>query len=188
MSHRDRARARRRLLALVLAVVVALVLAVVVVAVTPLQLTRRHDPVAAPVPAPGPGPQAAALRVLHGWDAERADAWARGSLQRLAALYLPGSGAGRADVRLLGRYRARGYVVAGMRTQVLALDVLEHRPGRWTVRVTDRLAAAVAIREGAAPQVLPRDRSSRRVVTLLSAGDGRWRVGSVLDAATPAPR
>jgi hypothetical protein len=185
MSDRAHARPRRRLLVLVLAVIVACLLAVVVTAAATL-VARRDGPVAGAVPAPGP--QASALRVLHGWDAERAEAWARGSLPRLAALYLPGSAAGRADVRLLERYRARGYVVAGMRTQVLALDVLEHRPGRWTLRVTDRLAAAVAIRAGAAPQVLPRDRSSRRVLTLLSAGDGRWRVGSVLDVATPVPR
>jgi len=125
----------------------------------------------------GDGP---ALRVLHAWDERRAEAYARGSPGRLRDLYVAGSAAGAADVRLLGDYRSRGLRVTGMRTQVLAVAVLEQRPDRWRMRVTDRLEGAVAVGAGDR-QVLPRDTTSTRVLTLMRGGDGRWRVAAVAD-------
>ena len=65
-----------------------------------------------------------ALEVLHEWDVRRARAWARADLDALRALYVRGSGAGRADVRLLRAYRARGLVVRRLVTQVFAVRVL----------------------------------------------------------------
>lgn len=138
-------------------------------------------PDAAPDPAPDPAVDdaaAAALRVLHAWDARRADAWAAGSPARLRALYLSGSAAGEADVRLLRGYRSRGLRVTGMRTQVLALHVLEERPHRWRVRVSDRLAGAAVVGAGRRT-LLPRDAASTRVVTLVRAPGARWRVAAV---------
>jgi hypothetical protein len=131
--------------------------------------------------------QPAALLVLHAWDRRRARAYAAGSPPALRALYLPGSGAGRADVRLLRDYAARGYRVEGMRMQVLAFRVLAHTTGRWRVLVTDRLARAVAVRSGTR-LLLPRDRASTRVVTLVRGDDGRWRVSAVSGARRPAGR
>lgn len=61
--------------------------------------------------------------------------------------------------------------------QILAVDVLAHSPGRWTLRVTDRLYRAVAV-GGGARVVLPRDQASTRVVTLLLRADS-WKVASV---------
>ena len=116
--------------------------------------------------------------MLHAWDARRADAWAAGSPARLRALYVSGSAAGEADVRLLRRYRARGLRVTGMRTQVLALHVLEQRPHRRRVEVSDRLAGAVVVGAGRRT-TLPRDAASTRVVTLVRAPGGRWRVAAV---------
>ncbi len=133
------------------------------------------DPTADPA---GEDADAAALRVLHAWDARRADAWAAGSPVRLRALYVSGSAAGEADVRLLRRYRARGLRVTGMRTQVLALHVLEQRPHRRRVEVSDRLAGAVVVGAGRRT-ALPRDAASTRVVTLVQAPGGRWRVAAV---------
>lgn len=135
-------------------------------------------------PAP-PGPpgdlhrvDAVALRVLHGWDARRATAWSSGSPRRLGELYVPGSGAGSDDVRLLERYRARGFRVVAMATQVLALSVVAGGDDRWTLRVTDRLERAVAVRAGERTR-LPRDGASTRVLTLMRSGDGRWRMAGV---------
>lgn len=127
------------------------------------------------MPAAVPAP---ALRILHRWDDRRARAYATGSVAALRRLYLPGSAAGRGDVRLLREYVARGYRVQGMRMQVLAVEVVSHRPGRWRLGLTDRLERAVAVGR-AGRTVLPRDQASTRVLVLVRGPDARWRVGSV---------
>jgi hypothetical protein len=121
--------------------------------------------------------QAAAARVLHSWDARRSRAWAAGSPAALASLYLDGSAAGRADVALLRSYLARGYTVRGLRTQLLAVAVLAERPRRLRLRVTDRLAAAVAVGPEGGTR-LPADAATTRELVLVR-DLGRWRVASV---------
>lgn len=117
-----------------------------------------------------------AVEVLRGWDEARAAAYASGSVGSLRELY--GRGAGASDVRLLRSYLRRGYRVEGMRMQLLAVTVLAHRPGRWLLRVTDRLAGAEAV--GYDERVaLPRDRASTRTVRLARGEGGRWRVVAV---------
>jgi hypothetical protein len=145
----------------------------------PVPASRTTGP--AGVSVLGRGTSAAALRTLRDWDRGRARAYATGSPERLRDLYVVGSGAGAADLRLLGAYRSRGARVVGMRTQVLALVVLDARPDRWALRVTDRLARAVAVQDGRRRN-LPRDASSTRVITLMRGPDDRWRVSSVSDA------
>ena len=137
-------------------------------------------------PAPGRTSSAVptevvALALLHGWDQERAEAYAAGSASRLRDLYVAGASAGTTDVRLLRGYRSRGFRVTGMRTQVLALRVLARSPDRWRLRVTDRLAAVDVVRAGVRTR-LPRDATSVRVVTMMRGGDGRWRVAAVEEA------
>jgi hypothetical protein len=117
-----------------------------------------------------------AADVLRSWDRRRARAWAEGDVAGLRELYVDRAGV--ADVRLLRRYADRGYRVEGMTTQLLAVDVLGQRPGRWVLRLTDRLANAVAVR-GADRLRLPRDRMDTHVVTLVRGADGRWRVAEV---------
>lgn len=126
------------------------------------------------------------MRVLHRWDDRRAAAYRAGNERRLRSLYVSGSSAGEADVRLLLGYRARGFTVAGMETQVLALDVLGSRRGRLEVRVDDRVVGAVAVR-GAERLRLPRDAATTRVVVLVRSGGGRWRVSAVRDAPGTGP-
>lgn len=151
---------------------------------------RREGPAAEAVvrhPAPG-GPRARravetrVLRVLREWDRRRAGAYAAGSPQRLRVLYVPGSAPGVADVRVLRAYRERSLRVVGMRMQLLAVAVLEARADRLRLRVTDRLAAAVAVGAGRRTP-LPRDQATTRVLTLLRDADGRWQVS---DVRTPA--
>lgn len=119
-----------------------------------------------------------AIDVLHGWDAQRSDAFAAGSVRALRDLYVPGSAAGRRDVQVLAAYRARGYAVRGLRMQLLAVRVRDRATNRWRIEVTDRLSGGVAVR--ARERVpLPRDAASTRVLTLVRGSDERWRVVSV---------
>jgi hypothetical protein len=153
-------------------------LALVVSGVVWVLLTAdRETPPARPAPTLH---ETSALRVLHSWDRRRAAAYATGSTTALRDLYVPGSGAGVADLRMLGSYRARALRVTGMRMQVLALSVLEARPGWRRVRVTDRLVGAVTV-HGQQRVRLPHDQASTRVVTLMRGADRRWRVTSVTD-------
>lgn len=121
---------------------------------------------------------APAADLLRAWDRRRARAYADADAVELGALYLPGSRAAAADVRLLRRYRSRGLHVVDMRMQVFSVLVLAHTPGLWRLRVTDRLDRAVAVGRGTRVD-LPRDRASTHVVVIRRSTAGRWRVVSV---------
>jgi hypothetical protein len=128
-----------------------------------------------PVGEAAQGRVARAATVLRGWDRVRAAAWARGSPAALRRLYVAGAGA--SDVRLLEAYRQRGLRVAGLRVQVLALDVVHHEPGRWLLRVTDRVAGGAAVGAGVR-EPLPRDRATTRTLRLVRPA-GEWRMAAV---------
>jgi hypothetical protein len=125
-----------------------------------------------------------ALTVLHAWDARRSAAYATGSGSRLRDLYVAGSPAAAADVGLLERYRARGLRVVGLRTQVLALGIVHQEPGRWTLRVTDRVHAGTVVGAGRRHE-LPRDAASSRRLTLVRGSDDHWRVAQAADLVRP---
>ena len=129
-------------------------------------------------PRAAPGQDDAAVRVLRGWDARRASAYAAGSPARLADLYVAGSSAGTADVRVLRGYLGRGLRVRGLRMQLLAVSVVDRLDDRWRLAVTDRVAGGVAVGRGRR-LALPRDRADTHVVTLMRGGDHRWRVAAV---------
>jgi len=140
-----------------------------------------EQPGHAPLPRAGPQSIVAddpSIDVLHGWDARRSEAYASGSVRALRDLYVPGSAAGRRDVHVLASYRARGYVVRGLRMQVLAVRVRDRTTNRWRLEVIDRLSGGVAVRAGECV-LLPRDAASTRVLTLVRGSDQRWRVVSV---------
>lgn len=118
------------------------------------------------------------IAVLHEWDARRAAAWASGDPDTVAALYLPGSGAGAQDVRLMRSYADRGFVVTGMRMQVLSARVLVRRPDLIRIEVVDRLAAAVVVRADGGRVSLPRDAAARRTVELRRV-EGAWLMARV---------
>jgi hypothetical protein len=115
--------------------------------------------------------------VLHRWDRQRAAAYAAGDRGALRRLYVPGSTAGAADLRVLGSYVARGLVVSRMRTQLIGLAVLRADDHRLVLRVQDRLAGAEAVSASGRAE-LPEDRPSTRIVTLVRSGE-RWLVRSV---------
>ena len=127
--------------------------------------------VSAPVDPPGP------LGVLAAWDRRRSAAWSTGDAEALRAIYLPGSRAGWADVRLLRQYAAAGTRVRRLTTQVFAVSVLERSPGRLRLRVVDRVAGGEAVRAGRV-RPLPSGPVVTRTVELLRRPGG-WRVGAV---------
>lgn len=127
--------------------------------------------------APPGSPPAASL--LREWDRRRARAYARGDVAGLRRLYADGSRASTSDVALLQDYKRRGLRVERLRMQLLAVEVVDHDPGHWRLKVTDRVSSAVAV--GARSRVvLPRDTASTRVVTLQRASaDATWKVTAV---------
>jgi hypothetical protein len=136
------------------------------------------------VPARAPTPPAAfpASDVLRAWDAARADAFADGDVAVLRSLYVDGSAAGTSDAALLRAYLRRGLRVEEMRMQLLAVEVLREERRLLRLRVTDRLAGAVAVGEGTRVP-LPRDAASTRVVELRRAPGEPWRVATVRESA-----
>lgn len=121
-----------------------------------------------------------ALTVISGWDRRRALAWAAGKPRAVVALYGERSPAGRADAAALTRWRGRGWRIEGMERQISELKVRTCRPEAIEVAISDRLAGAVAVRQG--EQVpLPRGQLRRHVLTWQHTDRG-WR----LAAARPA--
>ena len=96
------------------------------------------------------------------WDAARAEAWADGDVRRLGELYTPDSVAGRRDRAMLRAWLARGLVVRGLTTQVLALvrgapgrrhlGPPGHRPGRRRHRRRPHHPPAAAARHAPPPR------------------------------------
>ncbi|MCW2835878.1 MAG: hypothetical protein JWN68_3831 [Nocardioides sp.] len=160
----------RRLLPYLLALTVCAVLAT-----GDLVLLTQH-PAAPPQPVSAAAP-ATPRDVLAAWDSRRAEAWATGDVEALRELYVAGSPTGRADVRMLSAYVARGLHVEGLTTQVLAWRVVDEAPDALTIRVTDRVVGGAVVGEGTST-LLPRDRASTRTMVLRRV-DGDWRMWAV---------
>jgi hypothetical protein len=137
-------------------------------------IAREPAPTADVAGAPARTP---VLDVLHRWDGARSRAWAAGDARALRRLYVEGSAAGRADARLLERYRGRGFTVRGLTMQILAVRVLDRGPHLLRLRVTDRLARGVAVAGGRRVR-LPADAVSTRALVLRRARGG-WQMASV---------
>jgi hypothetical protein len=119
----------------------------------------------------------AGLEALHAWDVRREQAWAATDAAALRSLYVPGSGAGRADLRLLRAYAAHGLVVRRIVTQVFAVRVLHRGRSVMRLRVFDRVAGGEVVQDGR-PHALRSSPPVSRDVELRLGTDG-WRVASV---------
>lgn len=114
---------------------------------------------------PQPRPEVAAASVLHDWDSRRAAAWAAGDARGLRSLYVPGSEAGRADVRMLSEWRRAGRRVDDLEMQLRCVAVRRAAPARLDLVVVDRV-------------VTSRDRPSTWRLVLVRSG-GAWRMAQV---------
>lgn len=125
------------------------------------------------------GEDRSARAVLDAWDRSRAQAWAEGDVAGLGRLYVAGSSAGRRDTRHLRAWTRRGWVVRGIGRQITSLSVEQVDGSRVRVRVTERLAGAVAHRRGAPPddpgRQLPAGADRARVVEFRQV-EGRWQL------------
>jgi len=118
----------------------------------------------------------AAIRDYRAWQRRREAAWAAGDPARLRALYVD-SRVARADVRLLRAWLARGVTGLELTHQLLAYEVLTEERDRIRVRVTQRLARAVAVSAGL-DRTLPRDAAQTQEVVLRRV-DEEWLVARV---------
>ncbi len=128
--------------------------------------------------------RAKALRVLRGWDARRAEAYASGDGELLSSLYTSGSRSGAADLRVLTAYADRGLRVVDLRTQILRVEVLSLTSTRLELEVSDRIASAIVVGPGIR-EMLPRDTETRRVIGLRRIA-GTWLVDEVVQASPAA--
>lgn len=163
-----------------LVIAVLVTVALLSVAVTLVGLRRDPGPEVTRAPDPPTAgerlPELEAATVLAAWDADRAAAWAAGDVHGLRSLYVAGSVAGERDAAMLRRWRDRGLVVDGLRTQVLSLHEVRRTADRWVLAVTDRVVGATV--RGVTARRLPTDAASTYTLTLRRVGD-RWLVASV---------
>ena len=172
----------RRLLPVLTALAGVCVLVTLAVALVRTGDSSQPDRIEGRAPSMGktqPGP----ARILAAWDERRASAWAAGDAEALEGLYVTGSRAGAADLRLLRHYRERGLTVADLATQVLALEVVERSEARLVLVVTDRVVGGRAVGPDASPIALPADRASTRRIVLVRQG-GTWLVAEARDHAS----
>ncbi len=123
--------------------------------------------------------EAPARTVLREWDAARAAAWAQGDVAALRSLYTDGSAAGERDVAMLRRWVRRGFVVTGMRSQVLRWRVVGAGSGAdsLVLEVTDRLTGAQARHRDGGRRTLPASTPRTRRITWRRVG-GVWQVAA----------
>ena len=134
----------------------------------------------AAVPADPHGGCGAELVAL---DRTRAEAFASGDPALLAHVYEAGSPLRDADARTIAAYRARGGRVAGAMLQVSQCRVVERTTTLIRLDVVDALGPAIVRWDDGGVTVLPRDRSTRREVTLRHTSEG-WRISG---SQPPAP-
>jgi hypothetical protein len=124
-------------------------------------------------------------RELERLDRLRASAWRRGDVDRLRSVYVAGSAELAVDERHLQAYVARGFMVRGVRTRVMAVHVVDRGRLRVRLAVVDRLADPVASDPTGRELALPHDRARRQLVELRRV-HGRWRIAGV--STRPVPR
>lgn len=126
-----------------------------------------------------------AVAVVTAWDERRAAAWAAVDLAALRALYAPGSSAGRADARLLRRWRDAGWRVEGLTTQLMSVRVRLASAGRLELRVVDRVAGGRLVSRSGVERSLPGTPPRARSL-VLERHAGGWRVSA--SGSTPPSR
>lgn len=128
-----------------------------------------------------------AVAVLMAWDQRRAEAWAAQDPRAVRALYAPGSTAGRADARLLRRWREAGWRVEALTTQLISVRVRDATSRRLELRLVDRLAGGRLVSGAGVERALPGTPPRARTL-VLERRQGSWRVSASGGAPPPRPR
>lgn len=136
------------------------------------------------VPPDGCGSELAEL------DRVRAAAFAAADPSGLHQVYAPSSPLLAADRGTIESYRARGGRVVGAVLQIWSCEVLERSEDTIRLEVVDVLGPAHVRWADDSLSVLPRDRATRRWITLQHTPDG-WRISGSRPpgpSADPTPR
>lgn len=120
---------------------------------------------------------------LAALDHVRETAFAAADPARLADVYAPGSRGLRADTATIEAYARRGGRVVGAELRVLSCRVIRASDGRAQLEVVDQLAPARVLWDDGSSRWLPRDRPSRRSLTVVRTDDG-WRIAAARTVTT----
>jgi hypothetical protein len=118
--------------------------------------------------------------VLARLDDRRTLAFSRADPGLLDRIYLPGSGLGARDARVIEAYSRRDLRVVGLRMTVLALRVEDQTATTAVLSVVDRISRARAVNSAGRSHALPRDRATAHRVTLRRVSAG-WRIARIND-------
>jgi hypothetical protein len=117
-------------------------------------------------------------------DQARTDAFATADPARLGEVYMPGSAGLRADAAAIEAYGRRGGRVVDADLHILSCRVVRSSPDRVRLDIVDQLGGARVVWADGTSTDLPRDRPSRRLVTIERSADG-WRVAASRQVTTP---
>ena len=112
---------------------------------------------------------------LAALDRVRATAFASAEPAMLAKVYEAGSPLQDLDARTIANYRARGGHVVGALLQISQCREVKRTSAVIRLDVVDALGPAVVRWDDGGVTPLPRDRSTRRQITLRHTADG-WRI------------
>lgn len=125
--------------------------------------------------AVSPAPENQWATRLAELDEVRAEAFATTDTGLLDRVYVRGSRVLKADAATIADYRERGGRVVGADLRIISCRVLVVSSSRARLEVVDRLGPARVMWTDGSATDLPRDESSRRVITLVRTNEG-WRI------------
>jgi len=117
-------------------------------------------------------------------DRVRAEAFATADPRRLDEVYAQGSDGWRTDEATIGAYARRDGRVIGADLRVLSCRVVQASPDRVSLEVVDQLGPARVRWGNGTSTDLPRDRPSRRALTVIRTADG-WRIAESGQVSLP---
>lgn len=108
-------------------------------------------------------------------DQARASAFAARDPGRLVDVYASASTGRRADATTIDAYASRGGRIVGAELMVLSCRIVRSSPSRVRLEVVDQLGRTRVEWDDGSSTELPRDRPSRRSITVVRTDDG-WRI------------
>ena len=116
-------------------------------------------------------------------DRARGSAFAAADPDLLDDVYVAGSSGHRADAATIEAYAHRGGRVVGADLRVLSCRIVRATRDRAQLDVVDQLAPSTVVWDDGTSLTLPRDRPSRRAITVVRTDDG-WRIATARTLTT----